>query len=155
MCIRDSPTGEETPSAGFRAWQASVRLLKTWLPIGPLMKMALPDSQAPFVPAYEAPFPTRRHKAGAAKWPLLVPSSPGGPVATVMVRAREALAQWDKPALLIWSKEDPILGGASRFFERLIPTAGPAIEVRGGHFLQDKYGAEIAGHVLPFMAETA
>lgn len=148
------PTGEETPSPAFRAWKLGVRLLRTWLPIGPLMRLALPKSQEPFVPAYTAPFPTRASKAGAAAWPLLVPTSPGGPVAEVMTRTREALRRWDKPCLLVWSPQDPILGGAARFFERLIPTAGPAIEVRGGHFLQDKSGAEIAGHVLDFMRRT-
>ncbi len=148
------PTGEETPSLGFRAWKGGVRLLGTWLPIGRLMRLALPESQHPFVPAYTAPFPTRPSKAGAAAWPLLVPTSPGGPVAARMAEARAALRTWDKPCLLVWSPQDPILGAAARFFERLIPTAGPAIEVRGGHFLQDKSGAEIAGHVLDFMERT-
>ena len=148
------PTGEEQPSPAFRVWKGSVRLLKTWLPIGPLMRVALPTSQRPFVPAYTAPFPTRRSKAGAAAWPLLVPTTPGGPVAARMAEARAALGEWDKPALLVWSPQDPILGGADRFFERLIPTAGPAVHVRGGHFLQDKSGPEIARHVLDFMART-
>lgn len=145
------PTGEETKSLGFTLWKASVRLLGRRLPIGPLMRLALPASQAPFVPAYQAPFPSARAKAGAAAWPLLVPTSPGGPVSEVMQQTRAALRQWDKPALLIWSPQDPILGGAARFFERLIPTAEPAIEMRGGHFLQDTHGAAIAAHVLGFM----
>ncbi len=149
------PTGDETPSLGFKVWKASVRLLGRRLPIGRLMKLALPDSQVRFVRAYEAPFPSSRYKAGAAAWPLLVPTSPGGPVAGVMTRTRAALATWDKPAQLIWSPQDPILGRAASFFERLIPSADPALEVRGGHFLQDKYGAEIAGHVLEFVARTS
>ena len=148
------PTGKEQPSPAFRAWKWSVRMLKTWLPIGPLMRTALPKSQERFVPAYTAPFPTRASKAGAAAWPLLVPTSPGGPVAARMAEARVALRQWDKPCLLVWSTQDPILGGAVRFFERLIPTAGPALDVRGGHFLQDKSGGEIARHVLDFMDRT-
>ena len=148
------PTGEEAASPAFRAWKAGVRLVKTWLPVGALMRFALPASQAPFVRAYEAPFPSARYKAGAAAWPLLVPTSPGGPVAETMARTRDALRQWDKPALLVWSPSDPVLGGAARFFERLIPTAGPAVTVRGGHFLQDKSGVEIAGHVIDFLADT-
>ena len=148
------PTGDETPSVGFKAWKLSVRLLGRRLPIGPLMKLALPKSQARFAAAYAAPFPTSRHKAGAAAWPLLVPTSPGGPVSEVMRRTRAALAEWDKPTRLVWSPQDPILGRAAPFFERLIPTAGPALEVRGGHFLQDKYGGEIANHVLEFVEQT-
>ncbi|MGB3544693.1 haloalkane dehalogenase [Rubrivirga sp.] len=148
------PTGDETASPAFKAWKASVRLLGRRLPIGPLMKLALPKSQARFAAAYQAPFPSPRHKAGAAAWPLLVPTSPGGPVSDVMRRTRAVLAEWEKPTQLIWSPQDPILGHAARFFERLIPTAGPALEVRGGHFLQDKYGGEIAGHVLEFVTRT-
>jgi haloalkane dehalogenase len=148
------PTGEETPSPAFRAWKLAVRLLKTRLPVGPLMRLALPASQRPFVRAYTAPFPTRASKAGAAAWPLLVPTASGGPVAARMGEARAALRQWDKPALLVWSPQDPILGGAHRFFGQLLPTAGPATLVRGGHFLQDTYGAEIAGHALGFIDRT-
>ena len=145
------PTGERTPSPAFRVWKAGVGVLKTWLPIGLLMRQALPRSQRRFVPAYTAPFPTRASKAGAAAWPLLVPTEPGGPVAAHMAEARAALSRWDKPALLVWSPEDPVLGGVARFFERLIPTAGSATEVRGGHFLQDKSGAEIAALVARFV----
>ncbi len=124
------------------------------LPVGRLMKLALPDRQAAFASAYQAPFPSARYKAGAAAWPLMVPTRPSDPVAEVMVRAREALAVWDKPCLLVWSPKDPILGGAWRLFERLIPTAQAPTMVRGGHFLQDASGAEIAGHVAAFVART-
>lgn len=148
------PTGEGTPSPAFRAWKATVGALRTWLPVGALMRRALPRSQRYAVPAYTAPFPTRPSKAGAVAWPLLVPTEPGGPIGAHMAAARAALARWDKPALLVWSPEDPVLGGAAPFFERLIPTAGPAVTVRGGHFLQDKSGAEIAGHVAALVGRT-
>ena len=145
------PTGEGRTNLPFRAWKLSARVLGRHLPIGPLMRLALPTSQADSVPAYTAPFPSARFKAGAAAWPVMVPTSPGGPVAQAMTRTRDALSRWDKPCRLIWSPQDPILGGTWRFFERLIPTAGPPTFVRGGHFLQDAHGAEIAGHVLSFM----
>ena len=145
------PTGQEPATLAFRAWKLSARLLGRRLPVGRLMALALPDRQQDSVPAYEAPFPSARFKAGAAAWPLLVPTSPGGPVADAMTRTRAALARWDRPCLLVWSTSDPILGGAWRFFERLVPTAGPPIFVRGGHFLQDASGAEIAGHVVDWI----
>ncbi len=148
------PTGEEPPTLAFRAWKLSVRLLKRRLPVGRLMAFALPDRQQGSVPAYEAPFPSARYMAGAAAWPLLVPTSPGGPVAEVMGRTRDALRQWDRPCLLVWSKSDPILGSAWRFFQRLIPSAGDPVFVRGGHFLQDASGPEIAREVLSFIERT-
>ena len=147
------PTGEGRVNLPFRVWKTGVRVLRRRLPIGPLMRLALPAGQAASVRAYQAPFPSARFKAGAAAWPLLVPTSPGGPVAEAMERTRDALGRWDKPCLLVWSPQDPVLGHVWRFFERLIPTAGPPVFVRGGHFLQDASGAEIAGHALRFMAE--
>ncbi|WP_412061820.1 haloalkane dehalogenase [Rubrivirga sp. IMCC45206] len=147
------PTGGRT-SPAFRVWKLAARLLGRRLPVGRLMKLALPADRASAVPGYEAPFPSAEFKAGAAAWPLLVPTSPGGPVAEAMARTRAALAEWRKPALLVWSPSDPILGGAASFFERLIPTAGPAVTVRGGHFLQDASGPEIAGHVAAFVQDT-
>ncbi len=148
------PTGEGGANLAFRAWKLSARVLGRRLPIGPLMRLALPASQTASVPAYVAPFPSARYKAGAAAWPVMVPTSPGGPVAEAMGRTRDALSRWDKPCRLVWSPQDPILGGAWRFFERLVPTAGPPTFVRGGHFLQDKHGAEIAGHVLDLIRQT-
>jgi len=147
------PTGEETASPAFRAWRKTAALLGTRLPVGLTMKAALPKRQASFVRGYTAPFPMAAHKAGVAAWPLLVPTTPGGPVSDVMREARAALRTWDKPCLLVWSPQDPILGGLAGFFERLIPTASSAIEMRGGHFLQDASGAQIAQHVLAFMED--
>ena len=148
------PTGGRT-SPAFRVWKLAARGLGRRLPVGPLMRLALPARRAASVPGYQAPFPSAEYKAGAAAWPLLVPTQPGGPVAEVMARTRAALAEWDKPALLVWSPSDPILGGAAPFFERLIPTAGPAHTVRGGHFLQDASGPEIAVLVAGFVGRTS
>ena len=147
------PTGEGKTSLAFRTWKLSARVLGRRLPIGPLMTLALPKSQAGSVPGYTAPFPSARFKAGAAAWPLLVPTEPGGPVADAMTRTRNALRRWDKPCLLVWSRSDPILGGAWRSFERLVPTASAPVFVRGGHFLQDASGAEIADHVMALVAQ--
>ena len=148
------PTGTEQTPAAFKVWQAGVKVVGRHLPIGLLMRLALPSRRAPYVRGYTAPFPSARYKAGAAAWPLLVPTSPDDAVAETMVRARAALATWDKPCLLVWSREDPILGGAWKTFGRLIPTAGPPVFVRGGHFLQEASGPEIAGHVVRFVAST-
>lgn len=150
------PTGEERPGLSFKVWRWSVAVLRRRLPIGPLMRLALPRSQAYAVPAYTAPFPSGRYKAGAVAWPLLVPRRPDSPVADVMREARAALAEWTKPALVLFAPDDPILGRLAPFFRRLIPSASaqPEVSVRGGHFLQDKSGPEIARHVLDFIDRT-
>ena len=74
------------------------------------------------------------------------------PGAAAMQRARAALSEWRKPALILFSDKDPILGGARAFFRRLIPTAEADIIHNAGHFLQEDKGEEIAGRIAEFLA---
>lgn len=49
--------------------------------------------------AYDAPFPDASYKAGARRFPRLVPTSPNDPAAPANRKAWAALGQWDKPFL--------------------------------------------------------
>ena len=130
------------------------------LPVGQVIRMGTVhgDKIAPeVIAAYEAPFPDASYKAGAAVWPLQVPISPSDPGAADMQRAREVLSKWTKPALVMFSDGDPIIGRRDKFFRNLIPTAKnqPEIVIRdAGHFLQEEKGDEIARHILAFTART-
>jgi len=148
------PTGEERPSKAFLSWRDMVERVAPDLPIGSIMRRALPNATAEIIAAYEAPFPTAAYKAGAVAWPLMVPLEREQPVAAEMRKTREVLSRWEKPALIMFSDNDPILGGAYAFFREMIPSAKkqPEIIIRGaGHFLQEEKGAEIAQHILAFM----
>lgn len=148
------PTGEERPSKAFLSWRDMVERVAPDLPIGNVMRRALPNATAEIIAAYEAPFPTTAYKAGAVAWPLMVPLEREQPVAAEMRKTREVLSRWEKPALIMFSDNDPILGGAHAFFREMIPSAKkqPEINIRGaGHFLQEEKGAEIAQHILAFM----
>ena len=153
------PTGEEKISEAFMQWRAFSQKVGTRMQIGRLIAQTISNYELPadVIAAYDAPFPDDSYKAGAAVFPSLVPISPEMPGAAEMKAARAALARWRKPAQVMFSDGDPILGGAANFFRRLLPTAGdqPEITIRGaGHFLQEEKGAEIAAQVLAFIERT-
>jgi haloalkane dehalogenase len=107
--------------------------------------------------AYDAPFPTPASKVGAVAWPLLVPMSPDDPVAEAMRDTRRRLADWQKPAFVLFAPDDPILGGARSFFRELIPSASEQPDVTlddASHFLQEEQGPQIAAHIRDFIART-
>src|SRR4051794_40074845 len=145
-------------SKGFMAWREFAERTPD-LPIGRIIQGAtttdLPDA---VVAAYEAPFPTPESKAGAAQFPLLVPLDADTTGAAEMAAVKEALAGWDKPALVAFSDTDPVFPypAAGEQFTALLPTAGEQIRIEGAaHFLQEDRGARIAGAMLAAFGEPA
>ncbi|WP_299431900.1 haloalkane dehalogenase [uncultured Aquimarina sp.] len=106
--------------------------------------------------AYNAPFPNRKHKGGAVAFPLLVPANRNDPAVQPIQKARDVLSKWNKPALVLFSDKDKILGGLDKFFYRLIPTAKEQQKIKikdAGHFLQEEKGEEIAQYIHKFMKD--
>ena len=153
------PTGEEKPGPAFMQWRSFSQKIGTQMQVGRLVAQTITNYElaAEVIAAYDAPYPDNSYKAGAAVFPSLVPISPDMPGAKEMKAARETLSNWQKPAQVMFSDSDPILGGAANFFRRLIPSTSlqPEITIGGaGHFLQEEKGSEIAAEVLAFMMRT-
>jgi haloalkane dehalogenase len=143
-------------SKGLMAWQAFAEKNPD-LPIGFVIQggttTELPDE---VIAAYEAPFPNAESKAGAAQFPLLVPTSEDDPVASRSREVAEALSAWQKPSLVAFSDEDPVTPypRAGEVFTKLIPTAGDQVRIEGAaHFLQEDRGEQIAEEVLRFLGD--
>ncbi|GJM39965.1 MAG: haloalkane dehalogenase 1 [Ardenticatenaceae bacterium] len=153
------PTGMFPMPDAFMQWRAAAERFGNRLPVGRIIQSStvtkLPKE---VVKAYEAPFPDKTYKAGAAVFPLLIPLKPEDPGAAEMSRATRQLTRWTKPALVMFSDSDPITRGGDVLFRKGIPGAKgqPEITIEGaGHFLQEDKGEEIAGHILDFIRRTA
>ncbi|MGD2046857.1 MAG: haloalkane dehalogenase [Gemmatimonadota bacterium] len=106
------------------------------------------------VRAYSAPFPDPTYYAGPNTFPQIVPILPSDPAAPTMLRTARRLGRWEKPALVMFSDGDQILGPHQNFLRRLIPTAmdEPLIVIENaGHFLQEDQGEVVAQRIVEFM----
>jgi len=138
-------------SKGFMAWREFAERTPD-LPIGMIIQGATTTDLSPeIVAAYEAPFPNAESKAGAQRFPLLVPLTSEDTGVAEMQATRAALTGWDKPALVAFSDTDPVFPfpKAGEQFTEMIPTAGEQVRVEGAaHFLQEDRGREIADAML-------
>jgi haloalkane dehalogenase len=144
-------------SKGFLAWREFAEKNPD-LPVGLVIQGAttteLPDE---VVAGYEAPFPTPESKAGAAQFPLLVPTDEEGAGAKEMSDVVDALRRWEKPAMLAFSDSDPVFPfpkAGERFIE-WIPGVSDQVRIEGAaHFLQEDRGERIAAEILRFLGQT-
>ena len=141
-------------SKGFMEWRAFAERNPD-LPVGFIVQGATATDVPPeVVAAYEAPFPTPESKAGAAQFPLIVPTSHEDPGAKEMGEVLDALSRWDKPALVAFSDSDPVFPypQAGQVFCDRIPTAGEQVRIEGAaHFLQEDRGERIAEEIVAFV----
>jgi haloalkane dehalogenase len=126
------------------------------LPVGFLVSAGCATPMSPEVQAaYDAPFPTQEHKAGARAFPDLIPQTPEDPATPANQHAWEVFSQlWAKPFLCAYSDSDPITRGADKPFRERVPGAQgqPHATIAGaGHFLQEDAGPQLAGVVVDWL----
>lgn len=138
-------------SKGFMAWRDFAERTPD-LPIGMILQSATTTDLPPeILAAYEAPFPTVESKAGAQRFPLLVPLTEDDPGVAEMLAVQDALSRWDKRALVAFSDSDPVFPfpKSGEQFTNLIPSAGEQVRIAGAaHFLQEDRGPEIVDAML-------
>ena len=144
------PTGDHGISEAFLRWQEFSQEDPEF-DIGSIVNLfgrgSLSEEE---VAAYRAPFPSDEFKAGARQFPLLVPTSPDDPAAEDNRVAWKQLMQWDKPALMCFSDNDPIMRGGEHPFLKLVPGTQnqPHITLKGRHFIQEEDGETWAHAVV-------
>jgi haloalkane dehalogenase len=154
LVILNTGVGVGAPSEPWLRFRELVREVGSDFTASRLVQVACVselDDEA--VRGYDAPFPAGEAKAGALAFPELVPTEPDHPSAAAMLDVRDALARWEKPALVLFSDSDRVFSPAHA--ERMaahIPGALPAEIVTGaGHFLQEDKGEEIAERIARFV----
>jgi haloalkane dehalogenase len=151
------PTGDGRPSEAFLAWRTFSQSVPE-LPVGKIVAGGCARPVAPeVIAAYDAPFPEERYKAGARKFPLLVPVTPDDPASAPNRAAWERLRAFTRPFLTAFGDSDPITRGADTRLQAAIPGAAgqPHTTIAGGgHFIQEDAGEELAEIVASFVART-
>jgi haloalkane dehalogenase len=149
------PTGEPFP-LNVKIWRNVARFHPS-LPAGSVLQYGTYTKlNRETTYAYNAPFPSRRFKSGAKAFPLLIPTKPNDDGVPRIVKARKVLSEWTKPALVMFSDKDFIIGYLHDYFHRLIPSfreKGKITIQQAGHFLQEDKGEEIASMIDKFIKE--
>ena len=148
------PTGDYRSPDAFIEWQQFSQKTPAFK-VGEIIASAcVSDISNDIRKAYDAPFPGEEYKAGARRFPMLVPIKPDDPASNPNRKAWEVLKKWDKPFLTAFSDSDPITRGGDAYFHKLIPgTKGQAHTtiVGAGHFLQEDKGEELAELTVDFI----
>jgi haloalkane dehalogenase len=148
------PTADSPVPRAFRLWRAFAR----YSPVFPTSRIVasacvrkLPRAVRA---AYDAPFPARAYQVGARRFPALVPVEPSNPATAANRAAWAALANWHKPFVTLFGKNDPILGRGDGPLQAHIPGASgqPHERFWGGHFVQEDRGDYLAAAIVRWMA---
>ena len=158
ICVGNGflPTADRPMPAAFRLWRSFARFTPVF-PSGRIVQVGTTTKRSKAeLKAYDAPYPSSRYQAGARRFPALVPTDPENVAVPTNREAWAGLGRFDKPFLTLFGAGDPILGKADRPLQKHVPGAEgqPHDRVRGGHFVQEDAGVEIAERMVAWMAAT-
>ena len=150
------PTGEGF-SAAFQQWLEFSQSIPV-LPVGQIVAMGTKRSLSEAEKAaYDAPFPDESFKAGARRFPALVPITPEHGSVAENKLAWAVLEKFSKPFLTAFSDSDPVTKGGEMIFQNRVPGTKGQKHVTiadAGHFLQEDKPNEIADLINGFIATT-
>jgi haloalkane dehalogenase len=142
-----------SPGPGFDAWKAFVAANPDF-DIAKMMKRSTPVLSDAEAAAYAAPFPDARHRAGARRFPALVPVAPGMQGVEPSQRAATFFRDaWQGKTFMAIGMQDPVLGPTvMHALAKAIRNCAPPLEVaEAGHFVQE-WGEGIARRALEYFA---
>lgn len=142
-------------SDAFAAWLRFSQTVPV-LPIADIVAMGCKRALSPAErAAYEAPFPEESYKAGARRFPTLVPITPEHASVAENRAAWKVLESFTRPFLTAFSDSDPVTQGGERAFQERVPGAKgqPHLTIaNASHFVQEDAPEEIADLLHRFAA---
>jgi haloalkane dehalogenase len=138
-----------SPGPGFDAWKAFVAA-KPDFDIAAMMKRSVQGLTDAEAAAYDAPYPDRRYRAGARRFPALVPVSPDMDGVDVSLQAAQFLRErWSGPTFMAIGMQDPVLGPpVMHALAKTIRGCPAPLELaEAGHFVQE-HGRIVAERAL-------
>jgi len=137
-------------AAAFLAWRTFAKYSPWFVASSIIDRGSVRELSEAERAAYDAPFPDARYLAGARAFPALVSVSPKNVAVPDNRAAWQKLANFQKPFVTAFSTGDPITRGMDRILQERIPGARGQdhSRVRGGHFLQEDAGAELATRLV-------
>jgi haloalkane dehalogenase len=145
-------TGHQRMSEAWLAFREFVRNTED-VPVGFLVRGGCKhDPGDEVIAAYDAPYPEPAAKAGARAFPLILPTEPEAPGAAEGKAVADALRVDERPALVLWAADDPILPfsvGERVSSELNFPPPRPIADA--SHFLQEDAGPEIGAIVADWL----
>ncbi len=140
---------------GFKQWLNFSQSVPE-LPIGEIVAMGTKKGLSDAVKAaYVAPFPDETYKAGARRFPALVPVTPEHASVAENKAAWEVLSRFAKPVLTLFGDSDAVTKGGERVFQERVPGAkgqAHAIIKDAGHFLQEDAPEDLVERIHAFIS---
>ena len=153
-CNHGYPTGDMPANDALREWQEFAATTDRF-DVGAIVARACHHPVDPgVVAAYDAPYPDDTFKAGARRFPALIPVVPDDPSAQAVRDSRAVLQASTMPFLTVYGEHDPIAGAADAMFQQLVPgaTGHPHRRLDGGHNMPEDCGKVLGTLVAEFAA---
>jgi haloalkane dehalogenase/tRNA(adenine34) deaminase len=138
-----------SPGPGFDAWKAFVAS-KPDFDIAAMMKRSVHGMSDAEAAAYAAPYPDARYRAGARRFPALVPVTPDMEGADLSLRAARFFSEdWQGRTFMAIGMQDPVLGApVMHALAKAICNCPAPLELpEAGHFVQE-HGRIVAERAL-------
>jgi haloalkane dehalogenase len=147
-------TGEQPMSDAWHQFRAFVERTEE-LPISLLVRRGChTDPGDEVAAAYDAPFPSEAAKAGARAFPAILPTEPGAPGAEAGRRTLAALREDERPMLLLWADQDPVLPPqAGEALANALGQPAPRAIADAGHFLQEDQGELVGEQIADWLRQ--